>query len=291
MHVFLTGANGWIGSTVASELIGAGHTVAGLSRSQDDAGRLRDAGIEPVIGSLADLDALAKAAERADGVIHTAFGLNFSDYEQLSREDRAAIERFGDVYAGSDRPIVVTSGLGVLAAGQTFAEVARPDIVPEYPRASEQTAFALAERGIRASVVRPARSVHGIGERHGFVPMLSAIAREKGFSAFVGDGAFPWPAVHRLDAARVYRLALERGAGGEAYHAVAEGVPFREVAEAIARQANLPVRSIGGDDAKEHFGDLAIWVTGGGAASSDWTRAALGLGATRARPHRRHRPA
>lgn len=276
MRVFLTGANGWIGSAIASELMDAGHSVVGLVRSRKSGDALAAVGVTPLIGSLTDLDVLRRGADDADGVIHTAFGLDFSDYERLSREDVATIETFGAVYAGSERPIVVTHGLGVLPAGETFTEDARPPVVPAYPRASEQTAFALAMRGVRASVVRPARSVHGVGERHGFVPQLADIAREKGFSAYVGDGRSPWPAVHRLDAARVFRLALERGAGGEAYHPVAEGVPFRLMAEAIGRQLGVPTRSLAPDEAEPHFGALAIWLTGSGTVSSTWTRETLG---------------
>ena len=276
MHVFLTGANGWIGSVVARELIDAGHSVVGLARSKENGEALAAAGVTPLLGSLTDLDVLRQGVESAEGIIHTAFGLDFSDYERLSQEDRAAIETFGEMFAGSDRPIVVTSGLGLLPAGQTFTEDARPPIVPEYPRASEQTAFALAERGLRVSVVRPARSVHGLGERHGFVPQLAAIAREKGVSAYVGDGQNPWPAVHRSDAARVFRLALEQGAGNEAFHAVAESVPFRLMAEAIGRQVGVPAKSLVPEEAETHFGGLAVWVTGSGPVSSERTRAVLG---------------
>ena len=276
MRILLTGANGWIGSAIARELIGAGHSVVGLVRSGESGEALAAAGVAPLIGSLTDLDVLRRGAGEADGVIHTAFGLDFSDYAKLSREDAEAIETFGDVYAGSDRPIVVTSGLGLLPAGELVTEDARPGIIPEYPRASEQIAFALAARGVRASVVRPARSVHGAGERHGFVPQLADMARKKGFSAYVGDGRNPWPAVHRLDAARVFRLALERGVGGEAFHAVAELVPFKLVAEAIGRQVGVPARSMAPTDAQAHFGGLGIWVTGGGTASSDRTKAILG---------------
>ena len=275
MRVLLTGVTGWIGSAIADELLSVGHSVVGLVRSREDGGALA-AGITPLLGSLTDLDVLRQGAADADGVIHTAFGLNFSDYERLSQEDRAAIEAVGDVFAGSDRPIVVTSGLGTLPAGQTFTEDARPAVIPEYPRASEQMAFALAERGIRASVVRPARSVHGLGERHGFVPQFAEIARKQGVSAYVGDGQNLWPAVHRLDAARVFRLALERGAGNEAYHAVAEGVPFRLMAEAIGRQVGVPTKSITAEEAEAHFGGMAIWVTGSGSVSSEQTRAVLG---------------
>lgn len=276
MHVFLTGANGWIGSAIARDLIEAGHAVTGLARSQDACAGLTEAGVTPVVGTLADVNFLRQTAEAADGIIHTAFGLDFSDYERLAQEDRLAIETFGEVYAGSDRQIVVTSGLGLLPAGEIFTEDARPPVIPDYPRASEQTAFALADRGLRASVVRPARSVHGLGERHGFVPQLAAIARDKGVSAYVEDGRSLWPAVHRLDAATVFRLALEQGAGGAAYHAVAEDVPFRAMAEAIGRQVGVPTMSLALDAAKTHFGALAIWVTGGGDVSSDKTRATLG---------------
>ena len=275
MKVLLTGANGWIGSAVAQELINAGHSVVGLVRSKDDMEKLA-AGITPLLGSLTDLDVLRQGASDADGIIHTAFGLDFSNYEKLSKEDRIAIETFGEVFAGSDRAIVVTSGLGLLPAGETFTEEARPAIIPEYPRQSEQTAFALAGRGLKISVVRPARSVHGLGERHGFVPQLAAVAREKGFSAYVGDGQNPWSAVHRLDAARVFRLALERGAGNEAFHAVAEGVPFRLMAEAIGRQIGVPAKSLMPEEAGAHFGGLAVWVTGSGIASSEKTRTVLG---------------
>lgn len=276
MKVLLTGATGWIGSAVAQELIDAGHSVVGLVRSKNKVESLAAVGITPLLGSLTDLDVLRQGAGDADGIIHTAFDLDFSDYEKLSREDRIAIETFGEVFAESDRPIVVTSGLGMLHDGKTFAEDARPDVIPEYPRESEQTAFALARRGLRVSVVRPARSVHGLGERHGFVPQLAALARESGFSAYIGDGQNPWSAVHRLDAARVFRLALERGFGNEAYHAVAESVPFKLMAEAIGRQIGVPAKSLTPKEAETHFGGLAIWVTGKGDASREKTKEVLG---------------
>lgn len=276
MRVFLTGANGWIGSAVARELIEAGHSVVGLVRSREKADALAAVGVTPLLGSLTDLDVLRRGAGDAEGIIHTAFGIDFSEFERLGKEDRAAIEAFGKEFAGSDRPIVVTSGVGLPSAGETFTEEARPAVIPDFPRMSEQTAFALADQGVKASVVRPARSVHGLGERHGFIPILAGIARDKGVSAYLDDGQAPWPAVHRLDAARVFRLALERGAGGEAYHAVAEGVPFMQVAEAIGRQLDLPVRSLAREEAEAHFGGIATWVVGTGAASSAWTRQTLG---------------
>ena len=196
---------------------------------------------------------------------------------QLAEEERTAIEAFGEVYAGSARSIIITGGVLLTPPGETFNETARPPIDPDFPRASEQTAFVLAERGLHASVVRNPRSVHGQGESHGFVPMLAAVAREKGVSAYIGTGQNLWPAVHRRDCARVYRLAFERAARGEAYHAVAEeGVPFRLIAEAIGRQLGLPAKSLTSEEAEVHFGGLAMWVAGNGPASSEWTRAVLG---------------
>ena len=276
MRVFLTGANGWVGSTIVRELLGAGHSVVGLVRSKEKGETLAAAGGTPLLGSLRDLDVLRAAAAEADGIIHTAFGLDFSKIAELSEEDREAIQTFGEVFGGSDRPIVVTGGLGLLPPGETFTEDARPPVIPGFPRASEQTAFALAERGLRASVVRLSRSTHGQGERHGFIPMLAAVAREKGVSAYVGDGQNLWLAVHRQDAARMFRLALERGGRNEAYHAVAESVAFRLIAEAIGRQLDVPVKSLDQRKAEAHFGPLAMWVAGNGPASSEWTRETLG---------------
>jgi nucleoside-diphosphate-sugar epimerase len=188
MRVFLTRANGWLGSAIARELIEAAHSGLGLARSKDNGEALAAADVTPLIGSLTDLHVLRQGAENADGIIHTALDLDFSKYEKLSQEDRTAIETFGEVLSGSERPVVVTSGVGLLPAGHTFTEDAQPPIIPDYSRASEQTAFALADRGLNASAVRPARSVHGLGERHGFVPMLAGLAREKGVSAYIGDG-------------------------------------------------------------------------------------------------------
>ena len=276
MRVFLTGANGWIGSVIARDLLDSGHAVVGLVRSKEKADALAAAGVTPLLGSLRDLDVIRQGASAADGIIHTAFGLDMSKIVELAEEDRHAIDTFGEVFAGSDRPIIVTGGVGLLPAGETFKEGARPPIIPDFPRASEQTAFALAGRGLRASVVRLPRSVHGVGERHGFVPMLSAVARQKGVSAYVGDGQNLWPSVHRLDAARAFRLALERGAQNEAFHAIAEeGVPYRLIAEAVGRQVGVPAKSLTPEEAATHFGGLATWVAGNGPASSERTREIL----------------
>ncbi len=277
MRVFLTGANGWIGSVIARELLDAGHSVVGLVRSKEKGEALSAAGITPLIGGLGELDVIRAGASDTDGIIHTAFGLDLSKIVEMAEEERLAIETFGEVYAGSNRPIVVTGGVLLTLPGETFMEDARPPVAPNFPRASEQTAFALADRGLCASVVRNPRSVHGQGERHGFVPMLAAVAREKGVSAYVGDGQNLWPAVHRHDSARVYCLALERGAQGEAYHAIAEeGVPFRMIAEAIGRQVGVPAKSLTSEEAGAHFGGLAMWVGGNGPATSARTREVLG---------------
>ena len=277
MRVFLTGITGWVGSVVNRDLLGAGHTVVGLVRSPEKAGAVAATGATPLLGSLADLDVLREGAADADGVVHMAFGLDFSRIDELAEEDRRAIKTFGEVFAGSARPILVTGGIGLLPTGELFTEEQRPPVMPDFPRFSEPAAFALAERGVHASVVRLPRSVHGLGETHGFVPMLAGLAREKGVSAYVGDGDNLWPAVHRGDAARVFRLALERGGRGEAFHAVAEsGVPFRSIAEAIGRQLGVPVRSMTPDEATAHFGALAKWAAGNGPASSEWTRETLG---------------
>ena len=279
MRVFMTGATGWVGSAVVPELIAAGHAVTGLVRSERSAKALRDAGGQPLSGSLDDLETLRRGAADADGVIHLAFGIDFSKIGELAEQDRRAIEIFGDVYAGSDRPVIVTSGFGLLPEGETLhgGHAARARSNPAFPRASEQTAAAVAQKGVRATWIRLPRSVHGVGERHGFVPMLAKVARDKGVSAYVGDGGNLWPSVHRLDAARLYRLALEHGGRGGPFHAVAdEGVPFRRIAEAVGGQLGVPAKSVSREEADEHFGPLAAWVAGNGPASSARTREILG---------------
>lgn len=278
MNVFITGATGWVGSALVAELVAAGHQVTGLVRSEQKAQALRDAGGEPLLGSLGDLETLKRAASDADGVIHLAFGIDFTKIVEIAEEDRQAIEAFGEVYAGSERPIIITSGSGFLPPGETFTEeMPAAPLMPGFPRASEQAAFAIAQKGARATWVRLPRSVHGLGERHGFVPMLAGIAREKGVSAYVGEGQNLWPSVHRLDAARLYRLALEQGAQGGPFHAVAdEGVPFRQIAEAIGEGLGVPTQSISPEEAAKHFGFLAMFIAGNGAASGARTRERLG---------------
>jgi nucleoside-diphosphate-sugar epimerase len=275
MRVFVTGATGFIGSAIVGELIDAGHQVIGLARSEKNAKSLAAAGAAVHRGSLEDLESLRSGAAAADGVMHTAFIHDFNNYAPAAEADRRAIATLGGALAGSDRPLIVTSGT-LLVQGQGSRATEKDASNPNFPRKSEAAALALAARGVRASVLRLPPSVHGTGD-HGFVPRLISIAREKGVSVFIGDGLNRWPAVHRLDAAHLYRLMLENSSVGARYHGVAdEGVPTREIAEAIGRGLNVPVVSKSSEEAADHFGWIARFFGIDGPASSALTQERLG---------------
>ncbi|MBS1564388.1 MAG: SDR family oxidoreductase [Bacteroidetes bacterium] len=258
MRVFLTGATGFIGSAIVQELIGAGHQVLGLARSDKSAEALVATGAGVHRGSLEDPKSLQKGAAACDGVIHTAFIHDFSQFETNCRIDRLAIEAMGATLAGSGRPLVVTSGTATLQRGRLGKEqdVAGVNAPGAHRAPSERLALALADQNVRVSVVRLPPTVHGEGD-HGFIPMIIGIARQKGVSAYIGEGNNRWPAVHRHDAARVFRLAMEKGIAGTRYHAVAEeGIQIRSVAECIGKQLGLPVVSKTPAEAPAHFGFL-----------------------------------
>ena len=274
MRVFVTGASGFVGSAVVRELLDGRHHVVGLARSDGSAASLAAAGVEVIRGDIENLDSLRAGAADADGVIHLAFIHDFSDYARAGQTDRRAIETIGEVLAGSDRPFVVTAGTAGLTQGRVLTEDDAP--LPGLPRASEEVALPLAARGVRVSVLRLPPSVHGEGD-HGFVPRLIAIAREKSVSAYPGDGRNRWPAVHRLDAANLFRLALEAPPAGTVLHGVAdEGVPVRDIAGIIGRHLELPVTSISFDEAAGHFGWLGPFFALDVPASSMLTQRQLG---------------
>ncbi len=278
MRIFLTGATGFIGSAIIPELVGAGHTVIGLTRSDAGAEKLKAAGVEVHRGELTDLESLKSGAKKADAVIHCAFVHNFSSFEDFKKSgeiDKAAIEALGDAMAGTDGVLIVTGGTALLAPGRVATEKDDPDPSLPAPRVSEQVGLAQAAKGVRPIVIRLPQ-VHDT-EKQGLVTYLVPIARAKGVSAYVGEGKNRWPAAHVSDVARLYRLALEKGEAGAKYHAVDEqGVPMREIAEALGKGLELPVKSVTQEEAGEQFGFLAMFAALDLEASSATTRKALG---------------
>ncbi len=279
MKVFVTGASGYVGSAVVRELLEAGHQVIGLARSDASAAALTAAGAEVHRGDLKDLDSLRSGAVAADGVIHLAYVHDFSDIASSGPIDMGAVETITAALEGTDKPFVNTSGtlaLSMLGAGRLATE---EDAGPVGVRRidSEDATMAMAGRGVRASFVRLAPTVHGDGDKHGFIPSLIGMARAKGVSAYIGDGTNRWPAIHRLDAARLYRLAVEAAPAGSRLHGTGEeGVPFRDIAEAIGRQLKLPVVSISRAEAGDYFGFLADFVSFDNPTSSALTQQWLG---------------
>ena len=277
MRVFVTGANGFVGSAVVRELLGAGHEVVGMVRSDEAAAALKETGAEVLRGTLQDLDGLRAGAAASDGVIHTAYVHDFKDFAEAARTDLHAVETLGEALVDSGRPLLICSGTafspGVVATEDNPGDPEGPHMLR---LASEAAVMRLAERGVRASAVRLPPSVHGEGD-HGFVPRLVDIARAKGVAAYPGDGANRWAAAHRHDVARLFRLALESAPAGTRLHAVAEeGVPAREIAEAIGRGLGVPVASVPDAETNDHFGWLGRFFALDLPASSAVTRARLG---------------
>ncbi|EHB56052.1 NAD-dependent epimerase/dehydratase [Mycolicibacterium rhodesiae JS60] len=274
MKLFVTGASGWVGSAVVPELLKAGHQVVGLARTDASAEKLVTAGADVHRGDLNDLDSLRSGAKDADGVIHLAFHHDFTDFANAGELDHQAITALGETLAGSGRPLVVTSGTAGHAPGRLLTEDLPAD--PHSPRRSESAALAFQDQGVRVSIVRLAPTVHGSGD-YGFVPTLINVARDTGVAAYVGDGANRWSAVHRDDAAVLFRLAAESADAGTVLHAIGEeGVATRQIAEAIGHHLGVPVTSVAPEHAMDHFGWIGAFFALDIPASSALTRRRFG---------------
>lgn len=274
MKVFITGATGFIGSAVVKELLASGHEVTGLARSDEAAKAIAEAGARVLKGSLEDLETLKQGAAGADGVIHAAFVHDFNNFANANDIDMAAIEAMGTVLEGTGRPIVVSGG--ILGTPKTDGFITEADTDPDSPRLSEIAAMKLAGRGVNAAVVRLSPSVHGAGDK-GFVPFIIAQARKNGVSAYVGDGTNRWPAVHRLDAAQLFHLALEKGIRGARYNAVADqGVEIRQIAGLISEKLGVPLKSLSGDEIAAHFEWMSMFIGFDAPATSCKTQELLG---------------
>lgn len=279
MHVFVTGGSGQTGPAVVAELVAAGHTVTGLARSDTAAARLKAFGATPQRGSLDDLDSLRRGAEAADGVLHMAYGGDYTDPDAIIRRDRGAITALGQALVGSGKPLVITSGTLVMPAGRVSTEQDTPDpeSVVAARVAGEQACLDLADQRVRASVVRLAPTVHGAGD-YGFIPALIAAARRAGVSAYIGDGTNRWPAVHRADAARLFRLAVEKAPAASVLHGAGESaVTIKAIAEQIGKILDIPTVSLTTDQAAGHLGNpfLATLFSLDVPVSSQYTQALL----------------
>jgi nucleoside-diphosphate-sugar epimerase len=274
MRYFVTGASGWIGSAVTAELIASGHEVVGLARSDASAAAVEAAGAQVQRGDITDHDSLRSGAEGVDGIVHTAFIHDFTAHENAAQVDFAAVQLFGDLLEGTNKPLVIASGI----LGAVQVETDRPDPAEAWsPRLlTEATLLGYADRGIRSASIRLAPTVHGDGD-HGFMSVLVGIDREKGSAGYIGDGESHWPAVHRLDAAHLFCLALEKAPAGSVLHAIDdEGIRMRDIAEVIGRKLDVPTVSIAPDDAVEHFGWLGRFLAIDSVASSAITRELMG---------------
>ncbi len=274
MKVFVTGASGFIGSAIVKELLDAGHEVIGLARSDESAKAIKDAGAQVLKGSLDDLESLKRGVTESDGVIHTAFIHDFSQYAKSAEADKAAIKAMGEALKGTGKPIVVTGGILGLEKENGF--ITENIAAPGVPRASETATFELAGNGINASVVRLPPSVHDKGDK-GFIPMIINMAKTKGVSAYAGDGSNRWPAVHRLDAAHAFCLALKKAAKGVRYNAIGdEGIPIKQIAELIGKKLNLPVKSLSQEEARQHFEWMSMFIAFDSPATASKTKEQLG---------------
>ena len=283
MRVFVTGASGFVGSAIVKELLQAGHAVLGLVRSDRGAEIVAKAGADVYRADINSLEAIQKATEGCDSVIHTAFNHDFSRFKQNCEDDRKVIEALGEALAGSNRPLVVTSAIGVLRGEGLLTEDDQPagsDVIPR--AATEEAANGVAKKGVKSYIVRLPPTTHGQGD-HGFVPMLTDIAKQKGEAAYIGEGQNRWAAVHRFDAALMYRLIIEQQPEQRIFHAVAEeGVPFRDIATAIGNGLNIPVVEKDGEDANAYFGWFLHFASLSCHASSEKSRTILGWGASNA---------
>ncbi len=276
MRVFMTGAAGFIGTAATKELIANGHQVIGLARSDANADALKKIGAEVLRGSLEDLDSLRKGATETDGTIHCAFNHDFAKFAENGQLDKRAIEAIGDALEGTNKPFIVTSGTGLIAPGSVVTEDMRREVGPQIPRVSEQTGLAYAARGVRAMAIRLPQ-VHGSAGKAGLISFLVESARQKRVAAYAGDGSYRWAAGHNLDVARLYRLALEKGAPDGVYHGVGEeGVPMRQIMEVIGRALDVPLVSVKNEELGEYYGPLAMFAALDMPASSALTQQRLG---------------